>query len=352
MSYKDGLAALRLEMPDRVPRTEYSAPFHWPLINEVCGLNVSNASDAEVRERASIEFKKAWNFDIAWSIYYHQWIFGEHRTKMGHAEYASEGSDYSAEVTTPFTSYNDVLNMDFKGTYKIKPHGELVKELNAHYENQKRINPNSVAMTGIYVTLISGLLEVFGWDFLLMAAGMDPEGFGETTNRYAEYIQPYFNALADCDSDVIMVHDDIVWTSGPFIHPDWYRKYIFPNYNKMFAPLIEAGKTILYTSDGNFTPFIDDIAATKVNGFVMEPTTDMAYIAKNYGKTHSFVGNADTRILLQGSEEQIYNEVKRCMDIGKKCPGFFMAVGNHIPANTPVKNAILYNQIYEELSKR
>jgi len=352
MSYADGIAAINLEFSDRVPRTEYSAPFHWDLVNKVIGADIHSGSPKDLQDKASTDFKKAWNFDFAWSILYHQWIFGDHRTKMGHAEYASEGSDYSAEVSSPFTGFQDVLDMDFKNTYEVKPHSELVQQCNDHFALQKRLNPDAVAMTGIYVTLISGLLEVFGWDHLLMAAGMDQEGFGQTTNRYAEFIQPYFNALADCDSDVIMVHDDIVWTSGPFISPDWYRKYIFPNYKKMFAPLQEAGKKIIYTSDGNFTPFIDDIADVGINGFVMEPTTDMQYIADHYGKTHSFIGNADTRILLNGSKDQIYAEVKRCMDIGKKYPGFFMAVGNHIPSNTPVENAIFYNQVYEELSRR
>ena len=31
MSYQDGMAALNLEMPSRVPRTEYSAVQHWEL---------------------------------------------------------------------------------------------------------------------------------------------------------------------------------------------------------------------------------------------------------------------------------------------------------------------------------
>lgn len=352
MSFEHGMAALNLQMTDRVPRTEYSAHAHWELINKVLGTNITASSPKEQQELASTNFKKAWNYDFTWSILYHSWIFGDHRTKMGHAEYASEGSDYSAEVSSPFTSYQDVLNMDFEATYARKSHSELVKEQNEHFALQKKLNPNSVAMTGIYVTLISGLLEVFGWDYLLMAAGMDQEGFGETTNRYAKFIQPYFNALADCDSEVIMVHDDIVWTSGPFISPDWYRKYIFPNFKKMFAPLREAGKKIIYTSDGDFSLFTDDIADSGVNGFVMEPTTDMAYIAEKYGKTHSFIGNADTRILLSGTKDDIYKEVKRCMDIGKNCPGFFMAVGNHIPSNTPIENAIFYNDVYEELSRR
>ena len=159
-------------------------------------------------------------------------------------------------------------------------------------------------------------------------------------------------AMSKSDVPVIMIHDDIVWTDGAFIHPDWYRKYVFPNYKKMFKPLIESGKKILYTSDGNYTEFVDDIADCGVNCFVLEPLTDMQYIADKYGKTHSFIGNADTRILLSGTKEDIYNEVKRCMDTGKKYPGFIMAVGNHIPANTPVDNCMYYNDFYMEMRKR
>ena len=80
--------------------------------------------------------------------------------------------------------------------------------------------------------------------------------------------------------------------------------------------------------------------------------SDMALFAHRYGRTHAFVGNADTRVLLLGTKQDIYNEVKRCMDIGRQYPGFIMAVGNHIPANTPVGNALYYNEAYLELSKR
>lgn len=141
-----------------------------------------------------------------------------------------------------------------------------------------------------------------------------------------------------------MVHDDIVWGNGPFLAPEYYRKYVFANYKKLFAPLHDCGKKILYTSDGNYSAFVDDVAACGVNGFVMEPATDMACIAEKYGKTHVFVGNADTSILLSGGREAIEAEVRRCMDVGRRCPGFVMAVGNHIPANTPVENCLIYNE--------
>ncbi len=164
--------------------------------------------------------------------------------------------------------------------------------------------------------------------------------------------QLYFDALAESKAPVVMVHDDIVWGNGPFMHPDFYRAIVFPCYKKLFAPLLEHGKIILFTSDGTYDMFVDDLAGCGVSGFVMEPTTSLDYIAEKYGKTHSIVGNADTRVLMMGSKDDIRREVGRCMDIGRRCPGFIMAVGNHIPSNTPVDNALYYDEFFREMRKR
>ena len=68
--------------------------------------------------------------------------------------------------------------------------------------------------------------------------------------------------------------------------------------------------------------------------------------------THAFIGNADTRILLRGTRDDIRAEVQRCMDVGKNCPGYILCVGNHIPSNTPVESCLYYNECYEELAGR
>ncbi len=352
MSYQDGMAALNLEMPDKVPRTEYSVEKHWDLIRKVTGMEINSRSSTEEQQKASSVMVKAWDYGLFWNILINHEQLDKCRTKMGHANYAADGVDYDNEVVCPFEDPEDAFDFDPAAVYGYKSHSELVKAFNEDYEQQRKNYPDTVAMTGTYISLVSGLLEIFGWDILLMAMGIDAKRFGETADRYAQWMQQYYDALADSDASVVMFHDDITWTSGPFVQPQWYREYVFPNYKKYFAPLHEAGKKIIYTSDGDYTQFIDDIADCGVNCFVMEPSVDMRYIAEKYGKTHAFVGNADTRILLSDTKEDIYNEVKRCMDIGKKCPGFFLAVGNHIPANTPVDNCLYYNEAYEKLRNR
>lgn len=366
MSWEDGWAAMHLDMPPRIPRTEYSAEFHWELVEAVTGMVVTPDSPPEERQAASIAFQKTWNYDFFWNTLVTRQVFGPLHTDMGHAEYAAGGVDRRDTVSCPFATPEEVLAFDPPSAYGLHDpfdwevkeafgtasHETVVKAFENHYRQNGEDRPFGVNMTGVYVTLMSGLIEIFGWDMMLLAAGTDLKAFGELMNRYAAWIQQYFNALADADVPVVMVHDDMVWTSGAFLHPDWYREYLFPNLKKLLAPLREAGKVIAFTSDGNYTEFIDDVADAGVSGFVMEPATDMVYIAEKYGKTHFFIGNADTRILLSGTKAQIRAEVQRCRDIGKNCPGFFLAVGNHIPANTPVENCLYYNEVYEELAGR
>ena len=55
---------------------------------------------------------------------------------------------------------------------------------------------------------------------------------------------------------------------------------------------------------------------------------------------------------MRDSNAGIYREEERCMEIGKAFPGFIMAVGNRIPHNTPVDNALYYNEAYRKLSQR
>jgi hypothetical protein len=352
MSYEDGWAAINLEMPRRIPRTEYSATMHWDLIQAVTGKTVSLESSEENQAQAARDFMRRWNYDFFWSTLIGHEAFGSFGTDMGHAEYAAGGVDRRDTITCPFNDPEEVLSFDFWEKLGEIDTAALTKRFEAHYRANCQDHSFGVNMTGVYITLISGFIGLFGWDMLLLAAGTDIKRFGLLADRYAVWMQVYFDALAAAEVPVVMVHDDIVWSAGAIFRPAWYRQHVFPNYRKYFAPLLDSGKKIMFCSDGNFTEFIDDIAATGVHGFVFEPLTSLEVMVQKYGKTHVIIGNAETRVLLSGTRPQIRAEVERCLALGRDCPGYFLAVGNHIPPNTPVENAIYYNQVYEELCWR
>ncbi len=53
-----------------------------------------------------------------------------------------------------------------------------------------------------------------------------------------------------------------------------------------------------------------------------------------------------------GKKEDIRREVERCVNAGRNCPGYFMAVSNHIPNGIPLENVEYYFEVFEELRKR
>ena len=341
MSFEDGWAAINLEMPSRVPRTELDAERHWDLVREVTGIEVNSASPPETQDEGRRAFMQAWNYDLTLG----NLIGGNEllalKTNMGHSVWAAGGVDYDDDIVYPFTDVEQVLAFDPWEAYGKKDKGELIRRFEEHYRRQCETHPTMVSMTGVYITLITGLTYAFGWEMLLLAAGTDPHRFGEVTNRYASWMQQYYDALAETNVPVCYCHDDMVWASGAVFRPQWYRTYVFPNLRKLFSPLIDAGKKVTFVCDGNYEQFVDDILDIGVHGFFMEPRyMDLAYMAERCGQTHYLVGNVDTRVLLLGSEEQIRAEVERNLAIGKRCPGYFMCASNAIPANTPVQSAL------------
>lgn len=349
-----GLAALRLEAADRVPRTEFSANSHWPLVAQVTGMDTVEPGN---RPSASAEFVRRWEYAWYFSTPVNRDMLARNGriTRMGHAEYAETAdgaSDRDDRIEQPFADIEAALSLDPLEEFGIFDRASLVKELEEAYARRRREYPGPLHMGGVYITLFSGLIEIYGWDAFLTAAATDEERFGKVIDGYFRWVLQFFEAYAESSIPVIMSHDDLCWTSGPVFHPDWYRKWIFPRIKRLWAPLREAGKLIMFTCDGNWTEFFGDIVDCGANHVVMEPCSDMAGFASRYGDRVGFTGNADTRILLMGSRDEIEAEVRRCMDIGKRYPGFVLAVGNHIPQNTPVESALWYDECYRRMSRR
>ena len=158
MSLQDGMAAINLEMPPRVPRTEYSADHHWELVKQVTGFDVAYSDDPEVKANASQAFIRAWNYDFMWNILINAPEFGEVHTDMGHAVYDADGSDFREIGQALFTDPQQVLDFDPWESLGAKDHETLIRRFEEHYQKAVRENPDAVNMTGIYITLVSGLI--------------------------------------------------------------------------------------------------------------------------------------------------------------------------------------------------
>ena len=318
MSRQIALDTICLRPTPRIAHTEYSMEYHKEYIAKL-GQPLNDAWDIDFIWRTD-------NGPINWGAQ-------GRATDMGHAVYAADGSDLHQAPACPFMDPEEVYEFDPVREYGIPAHRELVKYYENSYQKMQAANPNQLVPGGYYPTVISGAINAFGWEMLLVAAA-DEARFAKVLDRFGDYTRHYVMAQAETDIEVFIQHDDMVWTEGPFISPEFYRGVIFPLYKRMWEPLKKAGKKVLFCCDGTFDMFMEDLADCGADGFIFEPTNNLDYVVERFGKTHCIVGSkVDCRTMTFGTWEQVKAEIDATLVLARKCPGFMWAVGNHIPAN-------------------
>jgi hypothetical protein len=343
MSYERGLQAINLQMPERIPHTEYIS--HRQFTMQVTGIDPEGPDGGQ----AGPALAKALDFDFIWSTFGYD--FGLPSSHMGRAKYY--------ETETPFHSYyafetvEQVLNFDpVAAATKMPTMEELTRRVREAWEGGQAAYPDAVYPGGFYNTVFTWPILTFGWELFMQAAMDDPERFDRVLEGFTEISMMVVQAHVNAQVPLFLCHDDIVWASGTVFRPDWMRRYVFPRHQRLWEPLREAGIKVLFCSDGNFDEYVDDLAEAGAEGFIFEPLTNLDYIAGKYGQTHVIIGNIDSRILQFGTAEAIRADVKRCADLGRECPGFFFAVGNHIPYTVPIPSVECYLEAIQDYGRR
>jgi uroporphyrinogen-III decarboxylase len=181
---------------------------------------------------------------------------------------------------------------------------------------------------------------------------LEPERFAHTIDLFTEFSIRNVKEWLKEDIEVMFCHDDLSLSRGLVFPKEWYHKYIFPNYERIFDPIKKAGKKIIFVSDGNYTQLIDDLFAVGVDGLIVDNYVELDPVIRKYGKEKVICGNVDSRILTEGSIESVKKEVKRCMDIGKKYPGYFIRAAGDLPHNIPLENIECYFDSCREMGRR
>jgi hypothetical protein len=330
------MQAMRLQCPNRLAHTEYVD--HYALVKAVTGL------DPRTDSSAWRKFYDAWQMDFLWVTNDGpvDWDRRGRSTDMGHAEFMEGGVDRRDTVTCPFTDVEEVWQFDAVKEYGLPDLDELTRYYEQLYRNGRTATPNQVFTGGYYKTVVSGAIQAFGWDMFLTAAA-DRERFAKVLESFAELTLHHAKAWARTSIEVYIQHDDMVWSEGAFMHPAFYRSAIFPHYKRMWDVLHDAGKMVLFCSDANFTDFVDDIAAAGADGFIFEPMTSLEYVVEKYGQSKVIISSkVDCRTLTFNTRQDVQYEIDATLKLARDCPGFVFAVGNHMPSNIPLDNALFY----------
>lgn len=329
MSYEIGRDRLHLRAAPRLGHVEYCS--HEPLRERIL-------------QDTGLPLEDAWECDLIWHTNDGPVPWGERGrvTDMGHAEFLAGGTDRRDPGACPFHTVDEAIAFDAVREYGLEDRDSLVAHYASVYRNGRQTYPDQVFTGGYYKTLISGAIEIFGWDMLLQLAA-DQDAFERVLDSIFQITLHHCRAWTQTDIEAFIIHDDMVWTQGPFMDPAFYRRVVFPRYTQLVRVLHEAGKKVLYCSDGCWTVFMEDVANTGVDGFIFEPTVSLQGIVERFGHSHVLIGSAlDCRTLTFGSKAEIQAEIDATLQLARDCPGFFFAVGNHIPSNVPIENALFF----------
>ena len=331
MSRQTALDNISLSARNRWGHTEYSMEYHTKYLENITGRK---SEDVDLLHL----FYDAWKYDFLWSSndgIRGNWSDFGRATDMGHAEYASDGSDRRESQRCPFETVEEIWAFDAVQEYGLPGFDEQVEA----YENQARTAqkkyPNQLTTGGYYQSIVSGAIRAFGWEMFLLALS-DATKMEKVFDSFFRRTLFHMRAWAKTSVPVIIQHDDFVWSSGLFMHPDIYRKVIIPRYAELWKPLHEAGKKVIFCSDGNFMELAEDVAEAGADGFAFEPSNDFGFMTEHYGRTHCLIGSfVDCRDMTYGTWDTVRRTLDKTFDALGACCGGIIAVGNHIPANVP-----------------
>ena len=330
MSIQTALDNINLKPASRWAHTQYSLNYHKDYLAERTGCSAENP---ELERTAYDHFA----MDFIWCVDdgLIDWRETGRVTDMGHAVYAADGSDKTAPVECPFHDVEEVWAFDAVREYGLPDFDEQVRVYEEKTQQTRKEYPQQLMTGGYYRTIVSGAICTFGWDMLLLGAS-DPARMEKVFDSFFRLTQFHMNAWAETSIEVVIQHDDFVWMGGAFMNPRVYREVIIPRYAELWKPIHDAGKKVLFCSDGDFTEFVDDIAEAGADGFIFEPCVDFGRMVDRFGRSHCLVGSyVDCRDLTFGKWDKVREDIDKTMARLSDCRGAIVAVGNHMPPNIP-----------------
>lgn len=330
MSVQVALDNIWLRPTSRWGHTEYSLEYHKDYLAARTGLPLDSFDlMRNAYDRFAFDFLFSTNDGLV------KWEETGRTTDMGHAEYDLDGSDLRAPASCPFTSEEEVWAFDAVAEYGLPDFDEQVRAYEQCAQSARGSTPNQLAPGGYYRTIVSGAIASFGWEMLLRAAS-DPAKMDRVFDGFFRRALFHMEAWARTSAEVVIQHDDFVWTAGAFMHPEIYRTAIIPRYAELWKPLRRAGKKVLFCSDGDFTQFAGDVVEAGADGLIFEPCNDFGWMADRFGRTHCLVGSfVDCRDLAFGKWDKVRRDLDRTLERLSGCRGAILAVGNHLSPNIP-----------------
>lgn len=117
--------------------------------------------------------------------------------------------------------------------------------------------------------------------------------------------------------DAVFIGEDIAFKSGPMFNPRWLAEHYFPRLKRVISAFHARRKKIVFHSDGNLNPIMDDLVAAGIDGLnpiEVQAGMVLADLHKRYPSLIFFGGIDVSHLLPFGKPREIKDAVVKAIE--------------------------------------
>jgi len=312
------IAALKKQEPDRLPN------FEWKISGPLIEAFAPGGTEYDFIEAVGLDA-------VCCSPSYEKLEIIDEDTYVDefHITRHLTGADrYPVSISHPITDLDSFIE------YEPPPLDSPTRFRKIDYV-LKRFQDDKAVVVNLH-DIFSFPRDLMGLDRYLMAFITEPE----LVHRVVKFSVDYNLGLAELvrahGVDILGIGDDFADNRGPFVSPEMFREFLYPEFKRVVQGYKEMGFFVIKHSDGNLNPILDMLVDAGID--CLDPIDplggmDIGWIREKYGNRIARKGNIDcVKTLVDGPAELVRREVMGCIRSASPGGGHIISSSNSLHA--------------------
>lgn len=223
----------------------------------------------------------------------------------------------------------------------------------ANIEPEIEKKPELFRVFQIGFSLYERAWSLRGTENLLMDFMLNPDFVKEIFARIADYNITQITRALTYDIDAVYFGDDWGQQSGLIMGYDMWKEFIYPELERMYAVVKDAGKYVMIHACGDVDELFPDLEKAGLDCFnpFQPEVMDVEAILKEYRGRLAFHGGLSMQKTLPfGSVEDVRKESEWLIDLGRE-GGYIFSPSHSVESDTTKENILQFIEIAQAQEK-